>query len=220
MDRHVTEWLSAYHDGEVHGPQLQQVETHLEMCESCRSELAELRSLSALLKESPLPTGMTPTEQFIAQVGLQLPARQEKHIIRKVLEVGWGSIPVGLLGAWAFAQAVFIVAGVISPILELGFGGESLDWIASSTGFAPWATIVSYFASSDFTGADQAVIQLLTSGEAFTWSLLVNLALTGIIGLLILSWFTSWLARRQQTLNRDLEFEYKELERRNNNGSN
>ena len=29
MSKHVSEWLNAYHDGELHGSQLHQVEAHL-----------------------------------------------------------------------------------------------------------------------------------------------------------------------------------------------
>ena len=59
MNEHVTPWLGAYHDGELRGRRLQQVETHLAHCAACRAELEELRALSALLQESPVPETFT-----------------------------------------------------------------------------------------------------------------------------------------------------------------
>jgi anti-sigma factor RsiW len=36
MDEHVHAWLEAYHDGELHGRRLEQVEDHLARCVECR----------------------------------------------------------------------------------------------------------------------------------------------------------------------------------------
>ena len=54
MSNHVTEWLSAYLDGELKGRQLQQVEEHLAECEACQAELDSLQGLSGLLHEVPV----------------------------------------------------------------------------------------------------------------------------------------------------------------------
>ena len=53
MSNHVTEWLNAYLDAELHGSQLQHVEAHLAECQACQSELESLERLSGLLQESP-----------------------------------------------------------------------------------------------------------------------------------------------------------------------
>jgi anti-sigma factor RsiW len=48
MSTHVSEWLNAYHDGELRGNRLQYVETHLAECELCQAELESLDNLSDL----------------------------------------------------------------------------------------------------------------------------------------------------------------------------
>ena len=55
MSNHITEWLSAYFDGELKGRQLQQVEEHLAECEACQAELESLHGLSVMLHEVPAP---------------------------------------------------------------------------------------------------------------------------------------------------------------------
>ena len=52
MSEHVTEWLNAYLDGELHGARLRQVENHLAECAECRAELDECAELSALLQRN------------------------------------------------------------------------------------------------------------------------------------------------------------------------
>jgi anti-sigma factor RsiW len=47
--------VHAYHDGELPDAQRAEVEAHLASCEPCTGLLAELRSLSTLLAEVPLP---------------------------------------------------------------------------------------------------------------------------------------------------------------------
>jgi hypothetical protein len=42
MSKHITEWLSAYLDGELQGSRFQQVEEHLAECETCKNELESL----------------------------------------------------------------------------------------------------------------------------------------------------------------------------------
>jgi len=51
MNEHVTEWIGAYHDGELRGARLLQVESHLLDCAACQAELDALSALSTLLQE-------------------------------------------------------------------------------------------------------------------------------------------------------------------------
>lgn len=170
MIEHVTAWLGAYHDGELGGRRSRQVEAHMADCASCRAELESLRALTALLQESPVPVGLMPAERFVAQVGLRLPRRPVQPAWRRALEVGWRLTPAGLLGAWAFIQAVFVVSRAVLVALELVLGGSVT--VALRAGF-------------------------LGIG-AFGWFWVFNLALSGAIGLLLWSWLASWWARRQQ----------------------
>jgi anti-sigma factor RsiW len=50
MNQHVTDWLGAYHDGELEESRRQQVEAHLQVCEDCHAELSRLRALARLLQ--------------------------------------------------------------------------------------------------------------------------------------------------------------------------
>ena len=123
MTEHVTAWLGAYDDGELQGRRLRHVEAHLAQCETCRAELESLRALAGLLQESPAAEGLAPPERFVAQVGLRLPRRPERPAWQRGLEIGWRLVPLGLFGAWAFLQAVFVVAGLVLLALRLGAGG-------------------------------------------------------------------------------------------------
>src|SRR5919108_6471940 len=84
MSKHVTEWLSAYADGELRGSQLQQVKAHLAECEACQVELESLDRLSSLLREVPAPK-FIPPERFAAQVNLRLPHPKQIASGKKVL---------------------------------------------------------------------------------------------------------------------------------------
>ena len=55
MSKHVSEWLNAYYDGELHGHKLRLVEEHLAECEACQAELESLHGLSDLLHEVQAP---------------------------------------------------------------------------------------------------------------------------------------------------------------------
>ena len=52
MKEHVSSWLSAYHDGELSGSMLQNVETHLETCAHCSAQLGPIQELTTLLQSS------------------------------------------------------------------------------------------------------------------------------------------------------------------------
>ncbi|MBN1313343.1 MAG: zf-HC2 domain-containing protein [Anaerolineae bacterium] len=173
MDEHVHAWLEAYHDGELHGRRLQQVESHLASCKECRSELEALQNLSALLQESPSPAHLMPPDRFVAQVGLRLPRRQEEANRRGSLNISWRAIPFGLFGMWAFIQALFIVIDLI--LLGLTFGlGDLLS---------------------------QGALISLNRNELLLWSIGLNIGLSMVIGLLYLSWLVSWWVGRQHTQN-------------------
>ena len=85
MTKHVTEWLGPYHDGELHGARLRQVEQRLSECTECKNELEEMKELSAFLHESPaahfLPTDVlwpTSTSDYLASPNGRDPAEYLK----------------------------------------------------------------------------------------------------------------------------------------------
>ena len=114
MTEHVTQWLEAYYDGELKGRRAKQVEIHLESCEACQDELASFQALSALLQEFPAVQELTSNDIFTAQVGLRLPRKLPESSWKKILRVGWQWIPIGLLAAWVFIQATFLVNSILT----------------------------------------------------------------------------------------------------------
>jgi anti-sigma factor RsiW len=192
---HVTQWLGAYHDDELQGFRLHQVEAHLEGCATCRAELESLQALSTLLQESPAAAGLTSPERFVAQVGLRLPRRPAKSAGQRALETGWGLIPVGLFGAWAFAETTLIVAGVILIALQLGAGGNAVANLLPAMQQETWLTQALSALGVGLSDASRAVLGLVNT---LGWELALNLALLMIIGILYWSWLASWWARRQR----------------------
>ena len=184
MNEHVSDWLEAYHDGELLGRRLQQVSSHLAQCAACRAELETLRTLSALLQASPAAENLTSPEHFVAQVELRLPRRQEQPVWQQAASVGWRLAPVGLFGAYALVQAIFIVAGVVLFALRLGGtpARQSAAWL-------------------NRLGAglnDLAPVGLPALGNVFPFGagIVLYLGLMALIGLLYWSWLATWWARQ------------------------
>jgi anti-sigma factor RsiW len=195
MNGHVTHWLSAYHDGELRGRRRRQVEEHLAECATCRAELKELRRLSALLHESPAAEGLLPTDLFLTQVGLRLERRPTKPAWQRTLETGWRLAPAGLVGAWAFVQAVFIVAGVVLVGLQLG-GVDVLGLQPAS--HATWLTAALNLFGARLGDTTSTILKAL---DVLRWGLTIYLTATMAIALLYWSWLASlWARRRHQQL--------------------
>ncbi len=199
MNEHVTPWLGAYHDGELHGRCLRQVEAHLTRCATCRAELEGLEAMSALLQENPAAEGLTPPERFVAQVGLRLPRRPVEPAWKRTLKTGWRLIPVGLLGAWAFVQAVFFVSDVMLGALRMGLGGEVLaEWLPVSQQGPSLSALLSASGAS-LGDLGRIVLRLLSDGGPLGWGITLNVVSLVVIGLLYWSWLASWWAVRTRT---------------------
>jgi anti-sigma factor RsiW len=196
MNGHVTPWLSAYHDGELRGRRLRQVEDHLAECAACRAELNELQCLSTLLHESPAAAGLLPPERFVAQVGLRLPRRPTKPAWQRALEAGWRLTPAGLIGTWAFVQAVFIVAGAVLIALQL-YGIDVLG-LQQPVHHETWlAAGLNYLGA----GLGPTTLTVLNALDVLASGLTIYLTATLAIVLLYWSWLASlWARRRHQQL--------------------
>jgi anti-sigma factor RsiW len=197
MTEHVTAWLGAYHDGELHGRRLRQVETHLAQCAACRAELESLRALTGLLQASPAAAGIAPPERFVAQVGLRLPRRPAQSPWRRGLEIGWRLTPLGLLGAWAFIQAAFVVASLVLLALRLGAGGDLIAGLLPTGSQAFRLVDMLSLSDAGLREVGQAALQLWEGGGPLGWGFTLNLVLSAVIGLLYCSWLATWWARRQ-----------------------
>jgi hypothetical protein len=197
MTEHVTTWLGAYHDGELRGRRLRQVEAHLAQCATCREDAERLRALAALLQESPAAENLTPPERFVAQVGLQLPRRPERPARQRALETGWRLVPLGLLGAWAFVQAVFAVAGGVLVALRMGLGGDVVAGLLPVSQQGLSLSEILSLSGASLGDVGRMMLRLLGNGGPLGWGVTLNLVSLAVIGLLYWSWLASWWARRQ-----------------------
>lgn len=190
MNQHVSHLLAAYHDGELQGRQIRQVEAHLAECKACRAELENLQTLSSLLHECPPAANLTPPDRFVAQVQLRLPNRPEQTFGQKVLNIAWWLAPVSLVGVWAFIQTTLIVTTVVLVTLNLA-GVPIAHWLPELPGGSWLARL------PNLTGPDLAALDWLGNGRRFEWGLPLVGLLPLAIGLLYISWLASWWVRYQ-----------------------
>lgn len=190
MPEHVNEWLNAYLDGELKGRQLQSVQSHLADCESCQAELKSLERLTVVLHEVPAPAFTAP-ERFAAQLNLRLPHRQSTLPRKRILEVGWWMIPVGLLGAWVFISTSALVSDLLSAAQIAGLLTSVSDWVVFSPAMqANWSAVlgqVGILSGNSFNWA--------ATTETFTRTYLPQISLHVSIALLYLSWLAIGWAR-------------------------
>ena len=201
MSNHVTDWLNAYLDGELQGSHLYHVETHLIRCEVCQAELKSLERLSGLLQQAPLP-GFTPPERFAAKVSLRLPHPKPLDKRKKVLEIGWWMVPVGLFGTWVLLSAFFGVTDLLSMANRFGFLTSISDWMMFGTAnAADWST-----ALGQFGVLRGSTLDFVLSTETMIRTSLPQISLQISIALLYLSWMAIWWARhRRQGYSQPLE---------------
>jgi predicted anti-sigma-YlaC factor YlaD len=199
MSKHITEWLNAYLDGELRGARLQQMELHLAECPDCQAALQLLEKLSDLLHEAPTPE-FTPPERFATEVNLLLPHRQITASRRKILEIGWWMIPIGLLGVWVFLGSFFALNDVLDAANRLGLLPGASDWLISlSFHEAYWSATLGQLGVLSGNSLDWAA-----STEVFTRTSLPQLILQISIALSYLSWLAILWVRLRRRGHRQL----------------
>lgn len=198
MSKHVLAWLEAYHDGELGGRRLRQVEAHLAECATCRAELQGVKSLTALLAQSPPARELTPSARFVAQVGLRLPRHPERPAWQRALETGWRLAPVGLLGAWAVGQAAFIVAALVMLAQRLGLGGSALASVLPALPSRPGLAESLKLSGASLGDVGEVVLSLWRNVGPLGWAITLNLVFLAVIGLLYWSWLASWWVVHQR----------------------
>jgi anti-sigma factor RsiW len=180
MNGHVTEWLAAYYDGELHGTRQQQVEEHLESCPACQAELEELHKLSILLQEAPLPESQLSAQRFQAQVMLRLPPAVQRPGWQRAVKAGWQLAPLSAVAIWAAGQAAWLLTSLVS-ISNLPLGG--LGILSGELSLA----------SAGFVGSEaEAVIELG----------LLNLAFSALVAVFLCGWLASWWVVRHRSHNK------------------
>lgn len=191
MSKHVSEWLNLYHDGELRGSRLRQVEAHLAECELCQAELESLETLSAVLHEIPAPR-LTSVERFTSQVNLRMPHKQAIISRKQIFEVGWWMLPVGILASWIFVNVAFVLADILSVAGSLGLLSGMSDWLASGPSNNVYvSTTIGQLGVLSGNGLNWAETM-----ETFTRMSLPQITLQVSIALLYLGWIAVWWARR------------------------
>ncbi|HJQ13350.1 MAG TPA: zf-HC2 domain-containing protein [Anaerolineales bacterium] len=201
MSDHVSEWLSSYLDGELHGSRLERVNMHVAECDACRAELASLEKISNLLQEVP-SAAFTPPERFAAQVRLRLPHQRTVTPGKKLLEISWWMIPVGLLTLWIFINTSFFIYDALSVVNNFGLLTGVSPWMRFGIlGAADWSSTLGQIGILEGNS-----LALAASTETFTRASLTQITLQVSIALLYLSWIAIWWAHYQhQQRTRPLE---------------
>ena len=174
------ERLMTYYEGELTGAALSKMEQHLLSCEACQAELSQMRNLSSLLQTAPAAVPSVSRQRFAAQVVLQLGPQSQPPVARSVLRLAWKWMPVGLVAAWAFVQAIFVVAGVVTVLDDLGL---PLDWL--------WQTAL------DLPLPGRPASSWLALGQGVVAWLWLDGVITLALGGLFLGWTASWLVGRR-----------------------
>jgi len=190
MSNHVSEWLNAYHDGELHSNRLQHVEAHLADCETCQAELESLQGLSELLQEVPAPP-LASARRFASQVNLRLPHKQIIASRKQIADIGWWMIPVGILGASVFVSTSSVVSIILSAASNLGLLNGVSGWLASG----PSSNIYLSATLGQFGLLSGNGLNWAETTETFTRISLPQVALQISIAVLYLSWMAIWWAR-------------------------
>jgi len=167
MSDHVTAWIAAYHDGELSGAQRQKVAAHLQTCSACQAELEALQELSRRLQEAPAPTPRLSEERFVSQVRLRMGPGPALPAWQRRLRLGWWLAPAGVIGLWAFGQAVLLISGwLITFLPEL----DQTMRLGSLVQASAWLQV----------------------GEGLALILVLELGLTFITTILLGGWLASW----------------------------
>lgn len=186
MNAHISEWLAAYHDGELRGRRLAQVEAHLAACPACLAELEQLESLSTLLSEAPEAPVLTAPDRFAAQVGLRL---KRRHSMKQAPAAGknrvWAFLPVTLLIGLGFLQIVQWLAAGLSLAQALGFGNAAVARLTR-----PPVQSSTLLAELPF--------DRLPIGIPFSPQVLVGIVLPAVLAVAYLLWLIVWGLNQQE----------------------
>ena len=196
MINHVTEWLGAYHDGELRGARLGQVEQHLSECATCRAELNEIRSLSVLLHETKEGDFLS-TERFVANLSLNMPRRPAQDRSRNMLNIGWWLVPISLLGIWLFVTITMSLGSLLSFGVNSGLIGRDMAWLEGNPLQMNWYPAAMDLIGSQLGAPGQAAISILNDAQLFMVQLVGSLLPQVVLAVFYLGWLFVWWLRHQ-----------------------
>jgi hypothetical protein len=197
MSEHVNEWLNAYFDGELPGPRLRQVENHLAECDECRAELDGLQRLSALLRETASTGEFISSERFVSNLNLNLPRQPEAPQPRKVFEIGWWLIPLGVLGTWFFIQVTFSLSSLFLAASNAGLFGNTFTWLQGAQPQMGWFVTLTNLFGSQLNFTSRIILSNLNDTDLFIRNLLGPYLWQAFLAVAYLGWLASWWFRQQ-----------------------
>lgn len=199
MSDHVTEWLGAYHDGELSEARVRLVEAHLAECAACQAELDELQALSALLQATPPEGDLLPAERFVANLTLSLPHRSASSHPYRAREIGWWLIPVGLLGAGLFINITLSLSTVVSLTTGAGLLDGILGGFQGNPFQMSWFSTVMNLFGNRLGGLGWEALSALNDANVFIARMAWRFFPQALVAVSYLGWlFAWWLRRRPQ----------------------
>ncbi|HUF39210.1 MAG TPA: zf-HC2 domain-containing protein [Anaerolineales bacterium] len=197
MTDHITQWLEAYHDGELRGARRRRVEDHLAVCAPCRAELEEIRSLSGLLAAAFPEEEFLTADRFAANLALSLPRRPAGPEPRRGFRIAWWLAPAGLLAALVFVDITFSIGTAIAFAADTGLFGGSLEWLQGAPPQMNWfASAVRLFGDRLGTPGVGALAFLNDLNVLITQMarplMLQALLAFAYLGWLLVWWLNSW----------------------------
>jgi hypothetical protein len=186
--------LNAYLDGELHGTRLQQMETHLTSCETCKNELKELRRVSELLHAVPLPE-IRRVDRFVANLTLNLPQQPLGEHRGKQDFILWWLIPMSLVFDWFFVRAVILLRDILSVTGTAGLLGGINAWFSGGAHQPLWMAGLNWISGGQ--AASGATFNLLNTVNGFATGFVSGFLWQAGIGLVYLGWLVVWWFRRR-----------------------
>ena len=192
MTDHVTQWLEAYHDGELHGTRRDQVEAHLAECSECQAELEALRSLSALLHEDLAALEFTPAEQFSAELATHLPGQSPRR-----LGAAWWLLPLALLAAWLFLVITLWLSAALQLASSAAIPAGELSWVGGKTLQMGWFALTTRLFGAMLGEPGWQVLTALNQINLFVAGLGRVILPQILLATAYLGWLAAWWLRRK-----------------------
>ena len=200
---HITEFLGPYIDGELRPSQVKRIENHLKTCECCRSELNELRQLSALLQEDASLPSVKSEDQFVAEVGLLMDRQPETPAFKRVLVTGWKAIPVSLAGTWIFIQTSLVVTGLFTIISRIAPDLPGIAQLSPALPASVWSSFMGSISQPAILQVLEGITHFLQMDMPVTRRVPILTLLPFFIGILYVCWLASWWIVREYRITQE-----------------
>ena len=195
---HVTDFLGPYLDGELQASHNAKIEKHLEICKSCRVELAELQKLGTLLQDNAQLPETKSEDQFVAEVGLLMKRQTEPTALKRVLVTGWKAIPVSLAGTWLFVQTSLIVTTLFYFVSRFAPELPGIAQLSPTSSPTVWSNVLGSINKPLITQVLEFITHNLNLDIQLNWRIPVFTILAFAIGTLYVCWLASWWVVRER----------------------